>query len=198
MVILPDFEEILRSLRGAWRLFRRDETGYEQFSNTIGGFWRSFAVIILIFPFYFIAWRAEQQIIGIATKEAPAITGDVSFATVALALILGWFAYPAVMALLVRIFHLGGRYVPYIIAYNWTALLIMGLLMPPFLLFLTGVIEAGTAMGINFSLTLFALYFHWYVAFTALKTTAALAAAFVAIDFLLSVIINIGVHRLAG
>jgi len=198
MVILPGFEEILRALRGAWRLFLRDETGYEQFNTTIGGFWRSFAVILLIFPLYYIAFQAEQQIMETASKDTAIMIGETSFASVAMALIIDWFAYPALMAVLARMLNLGGRYVAYIIAYNWTSLLLMGLMMPSFLLFLSGFIEPGTAMGVNFTLTVFALYIHWYVALSALKVSGIQASAFVAIDLLMSLTINMGMGRLAG
>ncbi len=198
MAILSDFNEILSSLRGAWRLFLRDERGYEYFNTTIGGFWRSFAVVILIFPLYFIAFQAEQQIMQSAAGDSADIIAESSFASVSLALLIDWFAYPAVMALLARMFNLTGRYVPYIIAYNWTALLLMALLMPAFLLFLGGVITPGTAMGINFTLTIFVLYIHWYIAFSALKISGIQASAFVAIDLLLSLTINLAIQRLAG
>lgn len=197
MVILPGLNEIYFSLRGAWRLFWRDEAGYEDFDNTAGGFWRSFAVIVLIFPLYFIAFHAEQRILLLAANETEVITRS-SFVPVAAALIIDWFAYPALMAYLVRLFDLGGRYVPYIIAYNWTSLLLMVFMMPAFLLFLGGVIEPGTAMGLNFTLTVFALYIHWYVAYSALKVNGIQASAFVAIDLLMSLTINMGIDRLAG
>ncbi len=195
---MPGFDEILASLRGAWRLFLRDERGYEDFNITIGGFWRSFAVIFLIFPLYYIAFQAEQQIMKAAAEDTSMIIGETSFGIVAMGLIIDWFAYPALMAFLARMFSLGRRYVPYIVAYNWTSLLLMALMMPSFLLFLGGFIAPGTAMGINFTLTVFALYIHWYVAFSALKVTGVQASAFVAIDLLMSITINLGMGRLAG
>ncbi len=193
---MPDFNEILRSLRGSWRLLFRDEGGYNDFTMTIAGFWRSFAVILLVLPLYFVAFMSEDEMVKAAGQDSGIITRDIPYAIAALGVVIEWFAYPAIMVLLARIFNFSPRYVPYIIAYNWTALLIMLLMMPTFILFNLGVLNAGAALGLNFSLTIIALYFRWYVAVTALKTTPSLASAFVAIDFLISLLVNFSIHSI--
>ena len=193
---MPDFDEIFRSLRGSWRLLFRDEGGYSDFTMTIAGFWRSFAVILLVLPLYFVAFMSEDQMVREAGQDSGITTRDIPYAIAALGVVCEWFAYPVVMVFLARIFNFSTRYVAYIIAYNWTALLIMLLMMPTFILFNIGVLDAGTALGLNFSLTIIALYFRWYVAVTSLKTTASLASAFVAVDFLISLLVNLSIHSI--
>lgn len=193
----PKMLEITRSLSGAWLLFRQKEEGYRLFTVTLGGFWRSFGVFFIILPIYLFSLFVEEQMVLEARPEAitPQGMGFTIFMTLALA--VEWLAFPIVMAFLAAMMQLGQRYVPYIIAYNWSAAIISFMLLPALALYLLGVLPPSAAMAINFGVSFFMLYYRWYIARTALAVSGATAAALVAIDFLMSMVIGVTASRLA-
>jgi len=192
----PRYREISDALTGSFMLARRDTGGYGYFNATAEGFWRSFAAIILIAPFFFAYAALERDMVASVTPGMPGTEPDSGFFTArAIALVLDWFGFPLVMVLVARIMDFTARYGLFIIVYNWSSVLAIAFLSPPFLLHGLGLISANTAAGGSLALTLFVVYYRWFIARTALEVPAATAAAVVALDLLLSMVINAGVER---
>ena len=81
-------------------------------------------------------------------------------------------------------------YARYIIAYNWSSVLVIALLMPPLILLDLGLVGPGFAVFLSFVLMLVSLYYRWYVAQTAFATTGLIAGALVLADVALSLLVN--------
>jgi len=196
--MLPDKREISESLYGSWLLARQDIGGYGRFVCTTDGFWRSFAAIILIAPFYFSFASLERDLVAAVQNAAQNVPGSAFYVAKAVALIADWAGYPLLVAAVAGLLGFTERYALYIIAYNWSSVLVIGFLSPPFLLHGLGLIEARSAVLLTLILSLPVLYYRWYIARTALETTALTATGLVLLDLSLSMLVNKGAERLFG
>ena len=178
-------EEARRSLYGSWLLLIRNTEGYRQFVQTEAGFWRSFTAIVLVAPLYLYATTIQVDLPGEAGPVAPP-----SLASAVLGLVLQWIGWPLAMVLIARYAGLQDGFARYIIAYNWSSVLVIALLMPPLFLLDLGIVGPGLAVFLSFLLMLVSLYYRWYVAQTAFETTGLIAMALVLADFVLSLLVN--------
>ena len=191
--------EITDALTGSVMLLRRDLDGYRLFDSSIDGFWRSFAVIILITPVFLVYGVIERDISQIVSgQRLEESVGVWFFAVKTIALAVDWISFPIAMVFLTRILGLWDRYLPYITVYNWTSLFIIVALSPPFVLYSLGLLSANNAVLINLLLTFAVLYFRWFLARTALSAEPAAAAGIVAVDLILSMFIHMMSERIAG
>lgn len=192
----PILIETLNSLRGAWLLFRQNADGYRLLNLSLSGFWRSFGVFFIVLPIYMFSLHVEGQMMLAARPDGGELPDSNGFMVLALA--VEWIAYPLLMVLLARMMQLDRFYIPYIVAYNWSAAIISLMLTPALLLFLFGLLGPSAAMGINFGISFFMLYYRWFIARTALQVSGTTAAALVTIDFLLSLVIGVAASNLAA
>lgn len=182
------FDEARASLYGSWLLLIRDPEAFRHFNNTEAGFWRSFSAIILIAPLYLYAALVQVEL-----PDAPA-TEEPSQVMLMIGLILQWIGWPLAMAIIARVAGLAQNYARYIIAYNWSSVLVILALLPPLILLDLGAVGPNVAVFLSFVVLLLSLYYRWYVAVAALETTGAVAAALVLAD----VVLSLGINRLFG
>src|SRR5690606_30773079 len=121
--MLPDYDEVTRSLTGAWHLFldRRDALSF--FNISYDGFWRSFAAIILVLPFYTCIALAERARLLSDSLVDDSFDGNIFLLNKALALALDWIMLPLILALVARPLGVGRSYVTYVVARNWGAVI---------------------------------------------------------------------------
>lgn len=189
---IPSQADILRALYAAWRLALRDPGAMAQFDLSIAGFWRSFFAVVLVAPFYFLLLRLEYNLL----PAVPALGGF--FLVKGLFFLISWAAYPLLMIPLTRMLGLGQYYIGFIVAYNWSAVIVILVLLPPFTLFGLQVIGPGAAGFLNLLATMAVLYYRWFLTRTALAISGGLALGFVFIDLLLSILFDITGNRLLG
>jgi hypothetical protein len=182
-------EEARRSLLGSWLLLIRNIEGYRLFTQTEAGFWRSFSAIVLIAPLYLYATTIQIELPG-----EPDAAAAPSFAMSMVGLVLEWVGWPLAMVVIARYGGLQEGFSRYIIAYNWSSVLVVAMLMPPLILLDLGLVGPGFAAMLSFVAMLISLYFRWFVARTALEISGLVAAALVLGDVVLSLFIN----RLVG
>lgn len=173
--------ETLRSLQAAWRLACFDVKGLAQFDISVGGFWRSFFAAVVALPIYAIALIPQLER---ATDGALFLTVE------AIHYVAAWTAFPLVMIPVVRFLRLTPRYIPYIIAVNWTSVLQLVLFLPLNGLALFGSLQGdGGALLFTLALTLSCIY-RYFVARVALETTMGTALALVALDVVLGLLLT--------
>ncbi len=128
--------EITRSLHGAWRIARMDPDALKHFDLTIDGFWRSFAAVLVVAPFYvvFLIFNHGNQP-GLELPTGPAVSIEFFVAVKLVAYIASWLAFPLVMVPISRMLDLSQTYVPYIIVWNWSNVLVMAVILPTVLMF---------------------------------------------------------------
>lgn len=194
--MIPGLNDFLLSLKGAWRLFLWDREGLEDLDQTINGFWSSFWAPVAAFPAFLLYALASLaiEIENIALLEEPIeytppntgnflVTGGLSYAAeVAI--------FPLLMILVSRGLGLTHRYVPYIIAWNWTNALFTGLMAVPGLLYVAGALSATGAFAIMFVILLASLACLYFIAQAALEVRPHLAILVVGFNFVLSLLIS--------
>ncbi len=178
-------QEAATSLYGAYRLARFDARAMTYFETSLAGFWRSFFAAVIVAPMFAVV---------LVMRYAAGGTGvdGVRFAAVeAIAYVIAWVAFPLVMVSLARLLDREERYLGYIVAYNWAAVLQNGLYLPLVMLGVAGVIPAETAGPLSLIALLLIFVYGCFIAKVALDVGAGTAVALVALDFVLSVFIGI-------
>ncbi len=181
---------IQRAIFGAWRLALYDRSGAQWFDVSINGFWRSFIAAIIVAPFYALLVASSQ-----GAQDAGEALPDISFGAHAVDYIVGWALFPLVMVFICRLLDLGARYVPFIIAYNWSQVIVIMVLLPANYL-AEHALSSGEDGGalpalLTLCVTVALLFYQWFVARVMLTAPHFTAAGIVVLDILLSVVIDV-------
>lgn len=189
-------DEIVRALRGSWRLLVGDPRGMGDFDTSVDGFFRSFGVMLLCLPMPFLELSAQRLLPVAGRLDAEAMRGA-SYWLIGLgAYGLTWVVYPALLAALAKPLGIGRVYVPYIVARNWTTLLGV---VPSFvftLLFLLGLMPAEALGPLNLAALGFGLYYAWQVTRIACVAPPGITGGLVTLDFLVSLVVYTAADRL--
>lgn len=184
---MPEREEVLSALYGAYRLAWFDIAGMTHFNLSFDGFWRSFFAAALVAPAYAILVGLQ-----VATGEE-AIDLGLLVLTESIGYVLAWCAFPLIAIVLTRLLGLARNYVALIVALNWTAVLQTALflavvLLAPFLPEVLGTLVMTLTTGAI-------LVYQWFVIRTALETTGGIALMLLLIDLIVTSMINMGADR---
>ncbi len=204
---MPPFSEISSSVRGAWQLFVMDQRGMNQFNLSAAGFWNSFFAAVLLAPIYFFVllaqYKLNREVQQIALEQDPTNPNippipELSDYLLAqgLAYVALWAAFPIVMLWATRIINIQNRYIPFVVAYNWSAVAVMTIQLPPFALYYFDMVGIVGAIAPLLSILLVIMIYRWYVAYSALGLPAVACLGFVILDFVISVIIQLGASTL--
>lgn len=185
---MPDREEVLSALYGAYRLAWFDVSGMTHFKLTVDGFWRSFFAAVLVAPAYAILVGMELS------AEAEDFNLALVFLTEGIGYILVWCAFPLVAIVLTRLLGLDRNYVALIVAVNWSAVLQTAAFLAVLLLGL--IVPEGLATLVVTLTTLAILIYQWFVIRTALETTGGIALMLLLVDLVITSMINAGADRM--
>ena len=177
--------EVQLAVGGALRLACGDRRGLGFFDTSIDGFWRSFRAALICYPLYLLllSFRITAAIwasSGVATILAVETT----------AFVISWVAFPLAVLPLARWIGREDRFLPFMVAYNWSQI-------PQTVLFVlvgvdgaTGLLPPSAASFAGLLATLAALVYEWYIARVALAVTGAQAALVVIIDLILGTVLG--------
>ena len=170
-------------LFGALQLARLDRGGMRYFDATIDGFWRSFQAAVIAAPVYLllVLLRADHP-----------LSPDPVRATLieAIGYVIDWTAFPLAAWYLCRAFNCSSRYVGFIVAYNWANVLQMLAFVPIALLSATDLLPAGVVSVIALAVTVAVIYYQYFIARTALSIEALPAIGFVAVSFIIDLLLD--------
>lgn len=195
--MIPSLGHILKSVQGAWLLFLWDPRGARLFDQSLEGFWKSFFAPVtmgLIYYFVLVEQIAIYETIAAASPNseftAPEnIKGYLLGHMIAYG--LGIAAFPIVMVAISKVFDLGGKYISYIIAYNWASAVLypmLGILMVAFSINMMG---AGSVAGLATAVALIvAPLYLFFITITVLEISIGISIALVLIDFFLGFFIG--------
>ena len=182
--------ESARALYGAYRLASLDSSGMNYFRNTRGAFWRSFNAALIIAPFY-----AGLLIMRYTMGEVS--TTALRFISIeAISYIIAWVAFPVVVDLLITAMSRREKYIRFITAYNWAAVLQNLLYLPLAMLSVNGVLPPSSAGFLGLIILMLFMVYIWFITKAALDISGGQAATIVAVDFTLSLLINGYAERL--
>ena len=163
---------------GAWRLALRDPNGMRYFDTSLEGFWRSFYVAILAAPFtglliYF-------NLTGTGVK----VTGDWFhiLAGETIGYVIGWTAFPLAMFYLSEAIGRRDKYLGFIVAYNWSTVVQLAIILPPAFIYWLGVLPHLPGVLLLAAGNIALLLYEWFIVRTALSLPGLAAAGIVALD----------------
>jgi hypothetical protein len=106
----------------------------------------------------------------------------------------GWIAFPVVAIFITRHLGLTSRYVPLVVASNWSGVVQVMVFLSALLL--ASLLGGPAASLILLIATVAVLFYQWFVIRTALETNGGTAAMLVAIDVMLSSVVSRGAEML--
>lgn len=182
------------NLSGAWAVMRGRPEGLARLDVSLEGFWRSFGAILLVAPFALVTLLSQRRLAAAAGGD-PGVPASGIGGAEAVGLVADWLIFPLAFALLARPLCLGTRYVPFIVARNWAAVLISAMVAIVHALHLVGLLPSPAAPFILLVAVVVALRFSYLIARTALDVTMQVALPVVMFDFILSMTIWSAVDR---
>ncbi|MGX1307449.1 hypothetical protein AB7M35_002169 [Amorphus suaedae] len=195
---MPSAAEIQRAFQGAWALLLNRKDGMLAFDLSIDGFYRSFGAVFLVAPLYAIAALAEVRLLQFDGAPVDGFPLVWFFFWKFAGLGVDWLALPIVLALLARPLGLAARYVPFIVARNWTSPVAMSMSILPSVLYAAGLVGQELAAILFLVVVVGVIRYQYQVVRIALQTTIAMSIAVVAFDLTLSLVLAELMSRLAG
>ena len=176
--------EISRGIFGAWFLARFNANGMTLFDNTVEAFWRSFWAAAIALPAYaiLVTLRYSGATIGAGTGTALFVHS--------VAYVVDWTAFPFLMFYVASMFKRDQWYCRFIVAYNWSVVLQITLMLIVGLTAASGIISPAIGYWATAIALVFILAYKVFIAHVALQATWAGAAGIVFMDFCLSLMLE--------
>ncbi|MCK5295539.1 MAG: hypothetical protein KAJ75_01495 [Alphaproteobacteria bacterium] len=167
---------------GLFRLLRLKTDGIDYMDTSRKGFAKSFFAAVFVFPIYLlqISFIYEKQSIDFDNLNF-LILHLVSY-------IIGWTLWPVIMIYLVRKIDAEKCFFRYVVSYNWLRLLENIVIIPILISFMAQNSNFIILCGVVVSL--FFVFYEWFITKTALKTTPAVAASIVFLNILVHALFN--------
>jgi hypothetical protein len=173
--------EIIRSLSGAWDLFRRREQGIGNFDVSVAGFWHSVVALALIAPAYVWALSFERGRHLEAALESDVFSASL-IELVSFEVVEAWFILPLIAIGIASLLGLRSRLVPFLVALNWTGVLAGLMVVLPPLFWAMGWANEGVAAVYSLAFTLLILQMRWFLAKVVLGVSGGIAGVMVVAD----------------
>jgi hypothetical protein len=188
---MPGLTEVLNALYGSYRLARLDTGGFSYFTLTEGGFWRSFAAILLVAPLYYLTSVSLDEITVTLSQSQPDIVPVAPNHMASLvALAVQWVAWPLAMIMVTRVLGATQHYARFITVYNWSTVFQMIILAAPHAIFMSGLLGAASVQVLIVVSIGFLLFYSWFIVRTALEVSALVATGIVVLDIALGLVIS--------
>jgi hypothetical protein len=192
-------DEIARSTGAAWSLFKGDGQAMRRLDTTFEGFWRSFAVILLLLPAIGILIASERLLLIEQTAMSEeTFPSGLFVASRLVGYVVGWFDYPLILALLAGPLQLRKRFVPLVVALNWMSIIAAVPVTVPSLLHVLGLIDADTAGLLGFIALGLVIRYQYVVTRLATGAPVGFCAGLVALDYVASIALSAFVTGLTG
>jgi hypothetical protein len=188
-------DETYASLAGAWRLMLGKADGLRLLDLSADGFWNSFFAILVAAPALIVGWVGIANEIGDPNAFAGRFSMLLRLATVDIG---SWVLPLVALALVAPRAGIGGRFVHYVVASNWTSAIIAWMMLPSALIRL--LVPSGNEFAGLVSLVLFALSMVLTGRMTnaAIGRGAAVGTAVFAGMFVASLAVLFGLQMLLG
>jgi hypothetical protein len=189
MTTVSAWTEVQLAVGGALRLAIGDRRALGVFDASIDGFWRSFRAGLICYPFYLLllSFRIDGS-----RWEASGVAPILVVETIAY--VISWVALPLLILPLSRWVGREDRFLPFMVAYNWSQIPQTGLFVLVGLDRWSGLLTPSAGALAGLLSVVAALAYEWYIARVALAVTGAQATLVVIIDLLLGTVLG----RVAG
>jgi hypothetical protein len=180
MMATAAWAELRLAMSGALRLAVGDRRGLGCFDTSLDGFWRSFRAAIICYPFYLFLLvvrvkAAQWHASGAATIV---IVETIDY-------VIAWVAFPLLILPLSRWLGRTERFLPFMVAYNWSQIPQTALIAVIGLDGMTGLVSPAALPSAELVAILATMVYEWYIARVALAVGSAAAILVVLVDLLL-------------
>ena len=182
---VPVWAEVQLALGGALRLARGDPRGLGFFDTSIDGFWRSFRAAVICYPFFLILMAFR---VSAAHWQASGIMPIVIVETIGY--VISWAAFPLLMLPLSRWLGREDRFLPFMVAYNWSQLPQTALFVILALGAASGLLPRALSQFADFAAAVAVLLYEWYIARVALAVSPGQAVPVVLLDLVLGSVLS--------
>jgi hypothetical protein len=177
--------EALAGLYGALRLARADPNGMRWFNTSAEGFWRSFWAAALVAPMFALLLWIRYEAEGLTVPPLRfALLEFVSY-------VVAWTLFPLLMFYVVQVIERERQYYSYMVAYNWSTVWQNVVYLPLAMVSELGVLPFPAAATLSVAVLAAVFVYIWFITKTALQVNALVAGGVVAVDFLISIFLNI-------
>ncbi len=182
---MPSYRDIVYGIYGALRLARLDSGAMSYFERTPAGFWKSFFAAVIVAPGFaiIIAYELGQAEIELEAGALRVLLVET------LAYVLGWVAFPVLVHQICEATGRRDAYIGYIVAFNWSKVIQMAVLLPSIGLIALGAPNGDGGWLLRLAVSFLILFYEWFITRTALSVTAMGAVGFVVLDFVIDRII---------
>jgi hypothetical protein len=179
-----DWPAARRGFAAVWRLAHLDPSGMRMLDTSETALWRSFQAAIIAAPFY-------VALVYLRSDDHP-LSPDLfrAFSVEAIGYAIGWVAFPLASWYLVNALGKDQRYPGYIIAYNWSQLLQIMVLLPIEAIAATAVLPGLIVTILGLGATGAILYYQYFIVRTALGVEIFPAIGFVAMDMMIGLLLE--------
>ncbi len=168
--------EIGPAVFGAWRLAQFDPGGMRYFDRSLTGFWRSFRVAVLVAPLY-------ALLVYFDLHDAKGLAGWFSILLgESIAYVINWTAFPLLMFYLCEAIDRRDRYLGFVVAYNWSAVIQLAVMVPALAIDWLGILPDSVSGAILIAANIALAVYEWFIVRTALNLSAIGAVAITALD----------------
>jgi hypothetical protein len=176
--------ETVYSIFGAYRLAMLDKSGLGYLDRSPEGAIRSFYAALIVLPAYavLVVLRLWDVLPEVSLLRFITVEG--------LAYVISWTAFPLVMFHIAGLLDRSARYFDFLSAYNWSAVIQMGLYLPVVAIADSGLVPEGLGEGMVLVTTMLVLMYQWFIARTTLDINGGSAAGIVLLDMILAVFIT--------
>jgi hypothetical protein len=186
---------VRENLAGAIDVMLGRPQGMHRLDLSVGGFWLSFAAIVLVAPLAALGLESQERLNAAMGGCAELLAGDWGIA--AIAVLVDWVAFPLVFAVLVRPLGLAARYVPLIVCRNWGSVIISAVSALAHALHVIGLLPSAILPYVLLVIFAVSLRFLYLIVRTALAVPITVALPVVAFDVLLSLTLWSAFERFA-
>lgn len=175
------------NLAGAWQVMLGRPQGLGRLDTSLEGFWRSFGAFVLIVPLMLVVDRGLNSLVSEETAPVERFDWESLFIQ-----LVDWIAFPIVFAFVATRIGLAARYVPFVTARNWGAVIIAAIFAAttlPGWFYPLSVTAAAIISFVNLGI---GLRFSYLLAKTTLGVGPSVAVPVVALELLLSLVIGFG------
>jgi len=177
--------ELVFALVGAGRLATLDARGLSYFDRDLGAARRSFFAAVLVLPLYLflVAFQEEDVLAQVSLWRFVVVE--------ALAYVIGWTAYVALMADLVPVFHRQDKYFGFVCVYNWTKVLQTAVYALVVVVVFSGLFSPDVNAILFLAATTAVIVYQWFVTRITLEIGPVLAVALVFLDLAIAVMLSV-------
>ncbi|MDJ0930966.1 hypothetical protein [Breoghania sp.] len=190
--------EIRSLLAGAWEIFKGNPQGLRGFDLSVSGFWRSFLIVVPLLIAYLIVSGIQLQIAIDQIPGAEHLASQTFYGIQIVRLLLDWFLFPLLLALLARPLGISAHYVGFVVVHNWCELIVSLPLLIAALIYGAGIVGIDGFTFLSLAATGIGFYFRFRVARVALEASISFAIGIVVLDTVLSTVISLAYSQLVS